>query len=360
MPRDRLAAALEFHPTQLPASETSDTLLDEVLSLAPDQRATRIREEPARYAVPLLAERLLEKIGNLLPEHLVAAQELASLACLILRHASSSSRVISLYALAVAQQANAMRAQGELLKAASLMDAARFLLRMESEEEIEPLLLAKLDSLEGSLRKSQRRGEEAIRLLERSAKVFIEHGDFLEGAKGLMSLGAAHSVFHSHEEALAAYRRADEMLEVQDAPPRERLMARQSITILLFRLGQIRDARASFESLQDLYEVVPEAWAQDRRVWTEGNLAFAERRFNIAEERYRQAIQRFRSRDLHYSAALVGKDLAVLYAHEGRLKDLETTIDELIPVFEEREVQYEVDAARKILRDALGSRREVN
>lgn len=346
--------------TGIQSQKTLDPLLEDLLQLPLDARVRQIREDPARYAVAHLAERLLTKIADVLPEGLAEAHELAALAGLILRHAGSTPQAVTLFALSVAQQANALRAQGELLQSSSLMDAARFLLRALSEGDVNPLVTAEMDSLEGSLRKSQRRLGEAIRLHERAVAVYLRQGHQLKGARSLMALGEAYSIHHSVQEASRAYQRAHDLLAQLERPPRERLMALHSICSLLLRAGRISEAREQFEAIQDLYVSVPEAWARDRKAWLEGSLAFAEGNSEVAEERYRRAADLFASRDLTYSSALVGKDLAALYARQGRLRDLEAIVEEIVPIFEAMEVHFEADAARKILRDALGSRRDVN
>lgn len=352
------------HPGRSPSSEVPESTflrLDTVLRRPESEWLPALRQEFRSRSVPSIAEELLKRVWDFLPGQPLHARSLAALAGVLIRHASSASTLTPLYALSLAHQANAARVEEDLGHAEELMETARFILREEhDEQEPWPLILSGIDWLEGSLRRAQRRLDEAELLFIRSAKTCFETGLHAEAAQRLLSLCNVYSLKGASIKNDLVIRRACGILQRSDSHPRLILLGLHSHVHLLARSSRPMEARHLFGRIQDLYLEVPEPAMHLRRIWADGLILQQEGWLRRAEDRFREAKAGFLGRDLHYIAAMVAKDLAALYVQQRRLRDLEATIDEIIPVFETKGVQYEVDAARKILRNALGSRREVN
>ena len=349
------------HSSSPDGPNEASTRIDAILRRPELEWLPSLRQEVRSHTAGSFAEELLKRARDFLPGKPAQTRTLAALAGILLRHAGSTSSSTPLYALSLAHQANASRVEENLGHAQELMETARFVLRIEQcERESDPVLLSEIDWLEGSLRRSQRRFAEAERLFLRSARTCFEAGLESEAAQRLLSLGNVYSLQGAPARKDRVIRRACEMLQRDDSHPKLILMGLHNRVHLLAKWSRPLEARHLFSRIHDLYVEVDEPGVRLRKPWAEGLILQQEGSLRRAEDRLQEARTGFGSRGLRYTSAMVAKDLAILYVQQRRLRDLEATIDEIIPVFETKGVQYEVDAARKILRDALGSRREVN
>jgi tetratricopeptide (TPR) repeat protein len=324
--------------------------LRELLALPPEARAERVRRHPFRYGGPALAELLLSEARGHLPAAPVEAYAVAGLARAVLQHAAPTPEATRLYARALAHQANALRAQGELPPAAELLEAARFLVKPQGGGD--RLTRAELDSFEGSLLWCQRRFEEAETRLARCAADYLAAGLRVEAARNLVKLGMVYREMADLDRALAVTRRAEELLAGTDEP-RLLLTVRHNLVHLLCDLGEPARARALLAETGELYERFPDRWTGLRRLWLEGHLARAEGDVEAAERAYLAVRDGFLREGVGFDAALAALDLAVLYLEQGRTGELRRIAEEIVPVFAAQDVHREAAAALTLFQQAV-------
>lgn len=321
----------------------------ELLSLPSEERAERVRRQPGRFAGPALAELLLEEAQRHLPGRPREAHAVAVLAQAVLQHTRNTPYAAELYARALGHQANALRAQGELRQADSFFQVARFLLKAQGGGD--RLTRAELDTFEGSLRRAQRRFEEAENLLVRSVVGFRMEERFIEAGGVLLTLGKVYEAQGDFHDAIEVVGEAERVFAEGEDP--RLLWSRHNLAVLLHLSGRAKEAREVFEASRELYDRAPDPPTQLRRLWLEGHLARAEGRSGQAEEAYRSVRDGFLRQGIGYDAALVALDLATLYAEQGRTAELKRLAEEIAPVFEAQDVHREAAAALLLFQDAV-------
>jgi hypothetical protein len=341
-----LSPATEPEREKLPAPER----MRELLALPAEARAERARRHPSRYGGPALAELLLAEARGHLPAAPGEAYAVAGLARAVLQHAAPTPEATRLYARALAHQANALRARGELPPAAELLEAARFLVKPQGGGD--RLTRAELDSFEGSLLWCQRRFEEAEARLGSCAADYLAAGRRVEAARNLVKLGLVYREMADLDRALQVTRRAEELLAGTDEP-RLLLTVRHNLVHLLCDRGEPARARALLAETGELYERFPDRWTGLRRIWLEGHLARAEGEAEAAERAYLAVRDGFLREGVGFDAALAALDLAVLYLEQGRTGELRRIAEEIVPVFAAQDVHREAALALTLFQQAV-------
>ena len=250
---------------------------------------------------------------------------------------------------ASAQMANACRAGGDLRRADEHFQYVHFLVRDQGVTD--PLALAQIDHLEGSLRKDQRRFQEAEDLLARSAMLFQISGDAVETARVLLKIGELY--FHR-----ALLDRAIEMVEaaLERLSPEEEpwlyLNGRHNLALYLAEAGRHAQAAGLVAADEDLYRRIPEPWLQLRLSWLRGKIAAGLGEPAEAERLFRETRDGFVWQGNGYDAAMASLDLALLYLREGRTAEVQPLAAEMVALFESRDVHREALAAVRLFQEA--------
>lgn len=323
--------------------------LEEILRLSPEARLEEVQAAGERYRGPALAQRLLEASRRTLLDAPREAHALAQLARAVLQHYPTSPVVIELYGRALAHMANSLRVMGEVQAAAEYFDHARFLVR--SHEAGDRLFFAELDQLEGSLRRDQRRLQEAAELLTRVVVTYREEDMPLEEARALLKLGMVFHEANDSDRAIAVTETALSRLEGLEQP-RLWLMAHHNLAWLLQAAGRYEEAEELVVVSQGLYRDFPDAWTQLRLRWLKAHIARGLEDVETAEQRYVVVREGFFQQGMHYDAALVSLDLATLYLEQGRTGDVKRLAEEMVPIFEAQDVHREALAALMLFQDA--------
>lgn len=331
------------------AVEAEEAAARELLALAPEERAERVRLDPGRYAGAALADLLLDEARRHLPGRPRDAHSVAILAQAVLQHTRQTPYADELYARTLAHQGNALRALGELRQADPLFQAARYLLKPQGGGD--RLTKAEIDAFEGSLRRAQRRFEEAEELLRRSVVAYRMEERSTEAAEVLLRLGKVYESKGELERAIEVVTEADSEFATRGEP--RLLLSRHNLAALLSLAGRSQEAREVFEASHDLYDRFPDPLTQLRRLWLEGHLARAEGALEAAEAAYRAVRDGFLRQRVGYDAALVALDLATVYAQQGRTGELKRLAEEIAPVFEAQDVHREAAAALLLFQDAV-------
>jgi tetratricopeptide (TPR) repeat protein len=349
-----LPAVLGRHaPDLLNQTRRAERDLEELLALPPAARLARLDRARSRFRGPVLAGRLIEESRRRTPADPREGLDLAELARAVVRRSPDHPDSFSLLALASAQMANACRAGGDLRQAGEHFRHVRYLVSHEGVTD--PLVLARIDHLEGSLHKDQRRFVEAEALLTRAAMLFRISGAAVETARVLLKLGELN--FHQGllERAIEMVQAALERLPVKDEP-RLYISGRHNLALYLAEAGRHTQAAGLVAEDEDLYRTIPEPWLQLRLSWLRGKIAAGLEDTIEAERLFRETRDGFMRQGNGYDAAMVSLDLALLHLKEGRPADVLPLAEEMAALFEAQDVHREALAAVRLFQEA--ARRE--
>jgi len=324
--------------------------LSELLELPAAERPERLRTAPERFAGPALASLLIDEARQATPGRPRDAEALASLARAVLQHGEHTGYTAELYARALAHGANALRVRGELCRADDLLGQARFML--QAQEGGDRPVRAELDSLEGSLRRDQRRLKDAERLFTRAATAWALEQDSVRAARELLNLGVVLREKGDAERSVEYLIDAADRLD-PETEPRLSLYARHNLADSLNDAGRPFEARELVEETRPLWTHHSDPLTDLRRFWLEGKIARSLGEIAEAEHAFLAVRDSFLGQGIGYDAALVSLDLAQLYATEGRTADLKRLAEEIVPVFEAQDVHREAAAALMLFQDAV-------
>lgn len=267
--------------------------------------------------------------------------ELANLALRIVRHlgkAYDPNWVMDLRARCFAYLGNARRVLGELRSADDAFVKAESCLARSMSGNVE--VQVEILDLKSSLRRAQRRLDEALDLLDQALVLYRKSGavygigkSLLQKAKVLEESGAldeAINLLHefstevdpTHEPQLAAY-------------------ARFNLLSCLAWAERFTEAEELLPEIQAAFHDAAQSLDLIRLHWIEGLIHLGLGRRGPAEAAFREVQREFLGRGMGYDAALVSLDLARLYAQEGCADDLKRLAAELMPIFESRDVHRE-------------------
>ncbi len=345
-----LPAVLGRHASDLmKQTRQAERDLEELLAIPPAERLVRVGRSRSRFRGPVLAERLIQESRRRTPANPGEGYDLAELARAVIHRSPDHPDTFSLLSLASAQMANSCRAGGDLRQAEEHFRHVHYLVRNQGVTD--PLALAQIDHLEGSLRKDQRRFAEAEELLTRSAMLFRISGSTVETARVLLILGELY--FHQ-----GLLNRAIEMVQtaLERLPPEEEprlyLNGRHNLALYLAEAGRYAQAAGLVAADEDLYRRHPEPWTQLRLSWLRGKIAAGLGDAVEAERFFRETRDGFLRQGNGYDAAMASLDLALLYLKEGRTADVLPLAEEMAALFEAQDVHREALAAVLLFQEA--------
>ncbi|MEM7483113.1 MAG: tetratricopeptide repeat protein [Acidobacteriota bacterium] len=322
-----------------------------LMRLVPESRLDRIRGAYKRFRSPFLAERLLDRSRSYLPNEPAQAFHFAELAHVVAQWGRDRIIAHEMQTLALANMANARRALGEIRTADALFRQARSVVRMEGVTE--KLVYAELDWREGTLRRDQRRFDEAETLLERSVLHYRLAGDRgASVASVLLSLGEVYREIGELQKALASI---DDALQCIDPEQEDRLflMACHNRALCFYHLDRYEDARVALEENHSLYARFPDRWTQLRALWLEGKVLRGLGETQTAERTLESARDGFLEGGRPFDASQVALDLALVYSDMGRAAELQSLSDDLVTVFQGQELHREAMVALVLFRQAV-------
>ena len=339
-----VATTLRITAPRLEALAALDSLL------ADDGRRTgsAAAELPALQGLPRLRA-LLETSRALRHEDPQAMLRFARLA----RYAADRLRmrdfgrlaVADLRALAWAELASAYRVSNELQQADRAMNRAAYWCRRGSRSD---LLLARVADQLASLLAYQRRFPEGRKLLATVYRIHAEAGNQHLAGRALINQGNLAAWDQSAAEAVILLRRGLDLLE-PDRDPQLEIQTLWNMLNALVRLGHFRSAR---RLLWRSRTVLAGTVEPHRLRWTEGRILAGLADFPRAEAAFRQARAGFAEQEQVYPAALVGLDLAALWARQGRVREVFDLAQEMIVTFRALRIAREAVATLLVLKRA--------
>jgi tetratricopeptide (TPR) repeat protein len=343
------------------ASRREAKELWKVLSDLPYEEHLRLVRTDRRYVTWGLVELLSRESRAVGPHDPSRAVALALLAVVTSRRLKpwqpcEPEWLYELRAYALAHLASGYRVSGDLRQAERAQkDADRWWKKgARSMGDIlgyEPVIL----SLKASLRKDQRRFEEALTLLDEVVKIYLagdpETQDFHLAGRAFVKRAKVLEEMGDLDEALTLLREASPLIDpVRE--PRLLLCVQHNLVDTLSKLGRSEEASAMLPKVRQLSAELGNDLDLVRLTWTEARIVGDLGAGAEAEQLYREVRDEFAARGIGFDAALVTLDLAMAYAKEGRAAEMRVLALEMLPIFEAQDVHREALAALAVFKQA--------
>ena len=333
-------------------------LMDELLSLAPEERLARVHAEP-RFVSWGLCELLARRSCHTAAQEASEAVHLADLAVHVADRIADGglfeeSWVYQLRSLAWAALGNARRVHGDHTGAERSFDMSDSWWEAgtrgtEDALGYEPVLL----DLKASLRLAQRRFPEAFKLLAGAVELFLhgEHRDPHLAGRSLILKAGAHIEQGDTEAAIRALEQANGLIDA-DREPRLVLCIRHNLVDNLSKMGRHKEAADLLPELRELAAAHGGTLDRLRLQWVEGRVAAGLGKHEQARQLLGEVRQTFLQAGNPYEAALATLDLVVSYLEEGNAADVRVLADEMVAVFRDHNVPREALAAVLLFQEA--------
>lgn len=250
---------------------------------------------------------------------------------------------------AEARRANALRVCGDLAAADRLFAEVRR--RLAGAPAGEPVLYAEVASLEASLRRDERRYDEAGALLDRAVLVYQEAGDSEGLARVLIQRAEVAQHFDRHDDALADLARARTLLD----PERQTFLYLCTVIAevpTLVDLGRHAEAERVLLDAEDAFAAAIEPWWALRFRYLQGRAAFGQGHHERALRLLGEARQGFLDQKLPYDAAAASLDLALVHLDRGDSAEVRRLARQIAPIFRAVGVEREALATLRVFHQA--------
>lgn len=211
---------------------------------------------------------------------------------------------------------------------------------------------ARLLSIKASLRRYQRRLDEANDLLQRAVAIYL--GTDEDHLAGKTMIGQAHVVSEQGNPGKSTGLLKQALTLIDPArEPRLVLCSQQNLVADLAEMGLYQEAMAMLPKTRRLSIEHGTRLDLLRFRWLEGVILQGLGHDARAEAAFLEVRKGFVDEELGYDAALVSLNLASLYARQGRLSELKRLTLEMVPIFESREVHREALTALLLFQKAV-------
>lgn len=349
----RIGRRLKLGERQLRAHERRvRAWVREIVRLPPDERVGRIYGAYSRFRGPLFGLLLLEAARRAIPDDPAESLSLADAALVSCERTSPREPDPEVRAPALAVRGNAKRALGRIREAEKDLVEARRLLTAPGFGD--PAFPAELDSYFGSLRKDQRRLEDAAQHLRRAGTLYGLLEEPEKEARVLLKLGAVHFRVREFDAAVEA---SEQALSLLDDGPEGWLhaYAHYNRAYFLHAAGEPDEAENELKTHAVLITGAGDALAFRLR-WLRARIAWSRRELVKAATLFEETLGQARARGIPYDSGLLALELALVYLAQGRTGRVKNLATEALRVFTEEEVEAEVRTALALLAEA--ARRE--
>lgn len=239
---------------------------------------------------------------------------------------------------------NTLRVKGELAIADVALQEVKSLWEVGSDPDgvLDP---GRLLDLEGSLRRAQRRFPEALARLKEAREV--SHNP----ARVLIKVAFTQEVTGDYEGALDSLREAESLVKRQ-REPRLYYMLRFNLAACCTHLGLYVEADTLLQEVREAVTARGDENEVPRVTGLQGKIEVGLGRRRKGRGLIEQALQQFHSRELHYDAALLLLELAMLLLDEGKTAEVKSLTLKLAKVFDSKKIHREALAALKLFREA--------
>ena len=216
---------------------------------------------------------------------------------------------------------------------------------------LDPLDEALLLEYKASLRRAQRRFDEALDMLDSAIALYREVNEPQGQGRAMMGKGLVLRYADDPEAATSCFRESLFLLDGNEEP---RLLALSQVNLIgcLVDSGRAEEAAALIPESIELIEQVGKRTDVLRLRWIEGLAAASLGRTDRAERIFLDLIEAFTEDRLAYDVALVSLELSSLYSRQGRTADVKRLAAEMLPIFQSCEVHREALAALIVFQKA--------
>lgn len=329
------------------------------LEKCPPERRILLLRNSSRHQTWGMLELLLERSRRASFDDSYQVEHWAELGLLVIDQLDSdsygASRLEDIRCRAWSYIGNARRIRSELETAEEAFRCADSCLHRGTGD---PLERAMLLDFKASLRKVQRRFNEAQSYLERAINTFLEAGETHRAGKSLIKLATVYEDSGEAEEGIPLLQRAIPLID-SARDPRLLFAARHNLIILLAGSRRILEAQNLLAQIESQYDQFPQGWAQSRLRWARARIALGTGRFQEAERYFLEARAGFVSDNALYDASLVALELASLYAEQRRPAEMRRLAEEVVSFFEPLKLERERQSALRLLEESRIAERRV-
>jgi tetratricopeptide (TPR) repeat protein len=363
---EKLLGAIPHRPAAVPLvagcleglgtlGRNTDLTEDELLRIEEEaQRLTRLVREALTEAVRRSrsgpAGEIKELCVLLCEESARAASRDLKAAAVLARLARETADRLAgpegmrLQGYSMAHEANVTRVPGELEAADAAFEEAKrqWSAGTDRDSVLDP---GRILELEASLRRDQRRFDEALRLLDEAEKV----GRSPE--RVLIKKGFTLEVMGEYERAVQALQKAAPFVQRRSDPRLENIL-HYNLSVNYAHLGLYKEAADLVNQARILATQTQDHIALVRMTWMDGRIAAGLGQAMEARKLLEQARREFAAHGMSYDVALAFLEEAVLLLNEGRTSEVKGLAGELIVVFESKGVHREALAALRLFQEA--------
>jgi tetratricopeptide (TPR) repeat protein len=331
-------------------------LLDDLLAYEPQKRPLLLANSQ-RFQTWGLYELVLDRSWQVRGSNPKRSEELASLALAISarldRSYYGSELIEDFRARAWSYIGNLRRIASDLEGSERAFETCYNHLKLGTRE---PLERAMFLDLKASLRRAQRRFEDAGRMLKRAITIFLRQGDQHRAGKSLFSLSVLHDTTGQPEQAIIVLQEA---LPLIDPGQDEHLLFGAWHNLIWYHtsVGRYIEAQGLYRKARAIYDKYEASGYLNRRLWVKGRIERGLGQRESAEVLLLAARKGFLEADSAYEAAVVSMELATLYAEQERTAELKQLATEILPIFASRHIHREALAAVMFLKQAVEAER---
>ncbi|HEY0510950.1 MAG TPA: tetratricopeptide repeat protein [Thermoanaerobaculia bacterium] len=320
------------------------------------QLIARLREVPLKDQCPLvrseaafhswlLGEWLIEESQRSYSTDLGRAKTLARCAVTVAEELDSDAYgaplINDLKARSWAYVGEALRLLSDLRSSEEAFETAEGFVSQGTGDALEE---ARVLELRAALYRDQHRPDAAHGLLDDVIAIYRQYRDLHLLGRAFIQKGRVYGRSSRLQEAIAWLRKGLGLID----PSREcylDLAGRHSLMLYLHESGRSREARFLLKASRPEFLQRGSPLLILRLRWLEGKIYEALQFPREAERALTDARRGFADLGSAFSAAAVSLDLAALYASQGRTADMRTLAEEILPVFQARDLQREAIAA---------------
>lgn len=353
-PGSDLLSKIRPHASRLREEESSASELLEVLEVTSNGERQEMIRSDDRFHSYALCQHLLQRTREVTLDDTRAGEELARCALLVAEHLDRNGygerRVLDITARIWTEIANARRLAGDLVGAEEMFRRASAYL----DESSDPLEWARYHDLRASLRRTQRRCDEAVGLRDRAIRIYRRLQQHHCMACVMVNKACDLVEGGEPEEASEVARAALEHLD-PGADLRALQAAQHNLVVALLDQDLTDEATRLFSQLDSMPFDRVEARARYRHLWLEGKLATAQGRFQEAESLLRTAREHYVELELPWDLSMLSLDLAIVYLQQGRTAQVKRSLSQVIPIFRSMNLYRDELAAIALLEKALAA-----
>lgn len=321
-------------------------------TLSQQERLKLVRTDPELQSWPL-GQRLAESCLDLVYAESTKAEELAELAIALSQELDvrryGSELVNDFKARSWACLGEVLRSRGDLRGADEAFTVADNLLMNGTGDVLEE---ARLLELKATLRRDQLRLDDAHALLDDVLAVYRQFRDFHQVGRALVQKGSVYGAANEFEPAIRWLRKGLGLID----PTRERrleLSARHSLMLYLHESGRDQEAWFLLKASRPEFVEHGGELLKLRLRWLEGKIQQSLDRLTEAEEALVESRRGLLEQGAAFEAALVCLDLAGLYAAQSRAGEMRLLVEEMLPIFQSRDIHREAIAALIVFQQAV-------